>query len=121
MAWCRCKSAPFAGGAHKVRASPAGARWPAWDRQGRLRYWQTEDDTLQEIQTREQDGGLELGPPHPVWRGEIGPAVLKRVVITVAGARYDVDPGGARFLVLDSTAAGSGPELSHPMVVLGWR
>jgi hypothetical protein len=56
-----------------------------------------------------------------VWRGEIGPAVLKRVVITVAGARYDVAPSGARFLVLERANAGSGPAFSHPMVVLGWR
>ena len=111
----------FPGGAHKVRASPAGARWPAWDAQGQLQYWQTEDQTLQVLPTREQGTRLVLGPPQPVWRGEIGPAVLKRVVITVAGARYDVAPGGGRFLVLESAAAVSRPALSHPMVVLGWR
>jgi hypothetical protein len=111
----------FPGGAHKVRASPAGARWPAWDTQGQLQYWQTEDQTLQVIQTREQGGRLVLGPPQPVWRGEIGPAVLKRVVITVAGARYDVAPNGARFLVLERPNAGPKPALSHPMVVLGGR
>jgi serine/threonine-protein kinase len=111
----------FPGGAHKVRASPAGARWPAWDTQGHLHYWQTEDQTLQVTQTRAQDAGLVLGPPQPLWRGQTGAAVLKRVVITVAGARYDVAPGGARFLVLERSAAGSGPALAHPMVVLGWR
>ena len=36
------------------------------------------------------------------------------------GTGYDVDPGGARFLVLETPAMSSVPQLSHPMIVLDW-
>jgi hypothetical protein len=46
--------------------------------------------------------------------------VLKRVVITVAGARFDVESNGTRFLALESAAGEQKAELSHPIVVFGW-
>ena len=110
----------FPDGAHKVRASPTGGRWPAWDPTGNLHYWQTTDDTLRAVHTTEKGGLLLVGTAQTVWRNAVDPAVLKRVVITLAPARYDLEPGGTRFLVLESAAVGSGPELSHPMIVLGW-
>ncbi len=108
----------FPDGAHKVRASQAGARWPIWDAQGNLHYWQTGSNSLQALQTREKGGQLSLGTSQPVWRGTIEPAILSRVIISVAGARYDVTPDGTRFLALERAAVGPGPEFSHPMIVL---
>lgn len=109
----------FPDGAHKVRASPSGARWPAWDSHGNLHYWQTTDDTLWAVHTTEKGGQLFVGLPHAIWRGTTESAVLKRIVNPVAGARYDLGPGGTRFLVLETVSEHSSPELSHPMIVLG--
>jgi hypothetical protein len=56
--------------------------------------------------------------------GEPGkePAALARLVITVAGARYDVhipSTGAARYLALESSATDTPPALSRPVIVLG--
>ena len=74
----------FPDGAHKVRASPTGGRWPAWDSNGNLHYWQTTDDTLRAVHTTEKGGLLLVGTAQAVWRNAVDPAVLKRVVITLA-------------------------------------
>ncbi len=110
----------FPDGARKVRASPGAARWAAWDAHGNLHYWQTGDDTLWAVHTTEKSGQLFIGTPQSIWRDSIKSAVLRRVVNPVAGARYDLEPSGARFLVLERAAGGSGAALSHPIVVLGW-
>ena len=110
----------FPDGVHKVQASPAGARWPAWDTDGNLFYWQTEDNTLRMVPTQEQNGRLQLATHQSAWRGAMDPAMLKRVAITVAFARYDVESTGTRFLVLEHPALPSEPELSHPIAVMGW-
>jgi serine/threonine protein kinase/Tol biopolymer transport system component len=106
-------------GTHKVRASPDGARLPAWGSNGDLYYWETGENMLRVIRTREQGGQLIVGPPEPVWKGSVGADVLRRVVITTPNGRYDIDPGGARFWVLEKAAADAGPELKSPVVVLG--
>jgi serine/threonine-protein kinase len=109
----------FPDGGHKVRASTGGARWPTWDSAGHLSYWQTGEDVLRSAPTHQANGQLIVDPPVPVWGADIGAAVIARVVISVAGARYDVDPAGTRFLVLESAAGASRPELSQPLIVLG--
>jgi hypothetical protein len=108
-------------GANKVRVSPAGARWPTWDAQGRLYYWQTSDDTLWAAETTEQDGRLLVGRRAPAWSGGIDAAVLRRIVNPVAGARYDLGADGTRFLVLETTSERTTPAFVNPIVVLGWR
>ena len=110
----------FPDGGHKVRASTGGARWPAWDSNGNLYYWQTGENVLQVVRTRQMSGQLIADTPQPVWPGDTGAAVLNRAVISVAGARYDVDPNGKRFLVLESPSGDSRPQLSQPLIVLGW-
>ncbi len=109
----------FPDGAHKIRASPSGARWPAWDAQGNLHYWQSGDDTLWAVQTTEKGERLHVGTPRAVWRGASASTLLTRIVNPVAGARYDLEPRGARFLVLERAVEDKGPQLSHPMIVLG--
>ena len=113
------RSFPDAG--HKLRVSSGGTRGPAWDTQGNLHYWQTPDDNVpRAVQTTEKDGQLSIGTPQPVWRGS-GADGPDRILNPAAGARYDLEPTGARFLVLESVASGPGPGLSHPMIVIGWR
>jgi Tol biopolymer transport system component len=110
----------FPDGGHRARASSGGARWPAWDRRRNLHYWRTEDDTLWVVPTMEKSGELALRPPQSIWRGPAAAAVLTRIDNPVAGARYDLEPEGTRFLVLErSTVAQSGGR-SHPIIVLGW-
>ena len=109
----------FPGGANKIRISPSGARWPVWDASGNLHYWQTQDDTLQAARTIEKGGQLSVETPRPVWRTSID-AVLKRIVNPVPSARYDLDPSGMRFLVLENAGESSAPALVHPVIVLGW-
>jgi len=106
-------------GTHKVRASPDGARLPAWGANGELYYWETGDNMLRVIHTKEQGGQLTVGAPEAVWKGSIGPDVLRRVVVTTPNGRYAVDPAGPRFLVLEKASADAGPELKAPIVVLG--
>ena len=110
----------FPDGGQKVRVSPAGARWPVWDAAGNLFYWQTEDNSLQQVATRAGGEQLVAGEPRSVWRGRLQEEMLTRVVITVAGARYDVDARGARFVLLERPVPSSPPPLAHPMLVTGW-
>ena len=109
----------FPEGAHKVRVSPTGARWPVWDAHGNLHYWQTQDDTLQTARTTEKDRQLVVDAPRAVWEGSTA-AVLKRIANPVPSARYDLEPTGARFLLLENATQSSGPPLAHPIIVLGW-
>jgi serine/threonine-protein kinase len=110
----------FPDGAHKVRASADGARWPTWDALGQLHFWETPDNSLRTVRTREKAGQLLLDPPQVAWSGEAEPIALRRVVLSVAGARFDVDPRGTRFLVLERSTTPSAPSLSLPTVLLGW-
>ena len=119
MAWSRCMCAPSRAVRTRFVRS-AGARWPAWDTSGNLYYLRTNDRTVQMVPTKEDLGQLSVGTSQPVWGDRTAAAVLKRVVITVAGARFDVEAGGTRLLALESATADPGPELSHPIVVFGW-
>ena len=106
-------------GTRKVRASADGARLPAWGANGELYYWETGENMLRVIRTREHGGQLTIAPPEPVWKSNIAPDVLRRVVITTPNGRYDIDPAGARFWVLEKAAADAGADLKAPIVVLG--
>ena len=110
----------FPDGANKIRVSPAGARLPAWDSHGNLHYWQTPDYTMWAVHPTEKSGQLVVDTPQAVWRGADAPTLLRRIVTPLWGTGYDVDPGGARFLVLETAAMRSVPQLSHPMIVLDW-
>ena len=63
----------FPDGAHKVRASTGGARWPVWDVKGNLHYWQTGENILHVVHTRESGGQLTVGTPEPVWKRDVAP------------------------------------------------
>jgi serine/threonine-protein kinase len=106
-------------GGHKLRASSGGGRLPAWGPNGELYYWQTGEDVLRVIRTRDTAGQLTLGGPEPVWKDDVATAVLKRIMITVPNGRFDVDPTGSRFLVLEKAFVDPGPSLKSPVVVLG--
>ena len=106
-------------GAHKVRASSGGGRLPAWGPRGELYYWQTGEDMLRVIHTKESGGQLTIGAAASAWPGDVAAAVLRRLVIAVPNSRFDIDPAGARFLVLEKATADSGPDLKSPIVVLG--
>ena len=101
-------------------ASTGGARWPVWDSAGNLYYWQTGENELHVAHTREKDGQLVIDAPTPVWADPAAARVLSRAVISVAGARYDVDRSGTRFLVLERAASESRANLTQPIIVLGW-
>jgi hypothetical protein len=45
---------------------------------------------------------------------------VARVIITPAGAGFDVPSSAARFLVLETGMPPAEPDLSRPVVVLGW-
>ena len=62
---------------------------------GELYYWQTGENMLRVIRTRETGGQLSISPAQPAWKADVASAVLRRVVITTPNARFDVDPGGA--------------------------
>ena len=111
----------FPDGGHKVRASTGGARWPVWDVKGNLHFWQTGENVMLSARTHLANGQLVVDAPEPVWPGDIGTKALAGAVISVAGARYDFDPTGNRFLVLESAVADSRPHLAQPLIVLGWR
>ncbi len=106
-------------GAHKVRASVGGARLPTWGPDGALYYWQTGEGVLRVIRTREIAGQLTVAPPESVWSGAAAAAVLRRIVITLPNGRFDLDPPGARFLVLERSTPDAMPGLRSPIVVLG--
>jgi len=105
-------------GAHKVRATAAGARLPAWGPRGDLYYWETGEDMLRVISTRESDAQLTIGAAASAWPDDLAAIVLRRLVITVPNSRFDVDPAGARFLVLEKASVDAGPELKSPIVVV---
>jgi serine/threonine-protein kinase len=106
-------------GAHKVRATTGGARLPAWGPHGELYYWETGEDMLRVIRTREAGGELAIGPAASAWPDDVAGAVLRRLVITVPNSRFDVDPAGSRFLVLEKASPDAGTDLTSPVVVLG--
>jgi hypothetical protein len=110
----------FPDGGHKVRASTGGARWPVWDIKGNLHFWQTGENMMLSARTHLANGQLVIDAPQPAWPGDIGAEALTRAVISTAGARYDFDPTGNRFLVLESAADDSRPQLAQPIIVLGW-
>ena len=110
----------FPEGANKIRVSPVGARLPAWDSHGNLHYWQTPEYTMWAVHPREKNGQPVVGTPEAVWRGTDAPTLLRRIVTPLWGTGYDVDPGGTRFLVLETPATSSPPQLSHPTIVLDW-
>jgi serine/threonine protein kinase/Tol biopolymer transport system component len=106
-------------GGHKVRASSGGARSPVWGVNGDLYYWQTGESLLRVVRTRESDGQLTIGTREPVWKSDMASAMLRRVVVTLPNGRFDIEPSGARFLVLEKATPDSGPTLRSPIVVLG--
>jgi hypothetical protein len=110
----------FPDGANKIRVSPVGGRLPAWDARGNLHYWQTPDYSMWAVHPTEKGGQLAVDAPQAVWRGAYAPTLLRRFVTPLWGTGYDVDPSGARFLVLETPAPSSVPQLSHPMIVLDW-
>jgi hypothetical protein len=73
---------------------------------------------LRVVRTRETNGQLTLGTAEPVWQGDVAASVLRRVLIAVPNARFDIDPRGTRFLVLEKATPDSGPELKSPIVVV---
>lgn len=114
----------FPEGTHKVRVSTSGARWPVWGHGGGLYYYQTGANKLHLAHTRQQGDQLIVTGDEYVF-GEPGkePSALGRLVIQVAGARYDVhttaSAASARFLALESSTAAAPPALSRPVIVLG--
>src|SRR6185436_14176373 len=62
-------------GAHKLQASTRGARLPAWGPNGELYYWETGEDVLRVVRTRDTAGQLTLGAPEPVWKDDVATAV----------------------------------------------
>ncbi len=106
-------------GAHKVRASVGGARLPTWGPDGALYYWQTGEGVLRMLRTREIGGQLTVGPPEAVWQGKSAATVHGRIVITLPNGRFDLDPPGGRFLVLERSTPDPTPGLRSPIVVLG--
>ena len=109
----------FPDGGHKVRASTGGARWPVWASNGNLHFWQTGENVMLSAGTHLANGQLVVSTPEPAWPEDIGATALTRAIISVAGARYDFDPTGNRFLVLESTVDDSRPHLAQPLIVLG--
>jgi Tol biopolymer transport system component len=113
----------FPDGAHKVRVSPGGARWPVWGHGGDLYYYQTGENKLHLAHTRRQGDQLIVTGDEFVF-GEPGkePPALARLVITVAGARYDVHTTGtaaARYLTLEAATTDTPAAPSRPVIVLG--
>ncbi len=108
----------FPDGNDKVRAFASAAR-PSWGPKRQLYYWSSSGTgSLQVAPIHEAGGRLTLGRAQPVFRAD-GPeqSALARLVVLVAGARFDVDPAGERFLFLESTAP-TDPTLVGPVVVL---
>jgi serine/threonine protein kinase/Tol biopolymer transport system component len=108
----------FPEGGRKLRASPAGARWPSWSR-GRFYYWDTDRQTLHVARTREDAGNLILEDSRLPWDdGTRRPAALGRVVIRVTGARFNIHPTlDDQFLVLETSATGVAPPYARPVIV----
>jgi hypothetical protein len=112
----------FPDGAHKVRVASVGARWPAWGQNGDLYYWQTGANKLHLAHTQRQGEQLTVTGDEFVF-GEPGkePPAFSRLVITVAGARYDIHTTGTstRYLALEASSTDTQPALSRPVIVLG--
>jgi Tol biopolymer transport system component len=113
----------FPEGTHKVRVSLSGARWPVWGRGGDLYYYQTGANKLHLAHTQRQGEQLIVTGDEYVF-GEPGkePPAFARLMITVAGARYDVHTSSsapARYLALESSTTDTTPALSRPVIVLG--
>ncbi len=110
----------FPDGAHKVRISSGGARWPAWGPDGDLYFFDTSESRLRLARTRQDGTTLAVTASTPVWTDPRTAAAAARMVVGVAGARYDVHPAGARFLILESSSAAAAPPLSRPVVAFDW-
>jgi Tol biopolymer transport system component len=113
----------FPDGAHKRRVSTEGARMPAWGADGQFFYWSTGGQSRLKIgRTRFEGEQLVVTDIQPVW-GATGPPpdVLSRVVVTVAGARYDVLKSGARVLMLESsTPPDAASPFTRPVIAFDW-
>jgi len=111
----------FPGGAQKIRISTGGARWPVWGANGDLFYWTTGEGVMHVAHTRGAGDELSVSGIEPVWppNGTERPA-LRRMFVTVAGARFDVHPSGTRLLTLESPTAPAPPALSRPVIALDW-
>jgi Tol biopolymer transport system component len=106
-------------GGHKVRVSTGGARWPVWGSNDELYFWHSGENKLYLARTRVDGDQLIATDVGPVWGREAPPPpTLSRMVITVAGARYDVR--GPRFLVLETAASNLTPTLSRPVLMFDW-
>jgi serine/threonine-protein kinase len=112
----------FPDGGAKMRVSSEGARLPVWGRGGELFFWRTgEDGGLLVAHTRSAGGHLTVGAVEPIFvQGAASPASISRLVITVAGARFDVHPSATRLVALESVAAARENPYSRPVVVLDW-
>ena len=74
------------------------------------------------VRTRQDGAQLAVTSASLVWprAGTKLPPDLSRLVVTVAGARYDVHPSGLRFLALEAPTAPVEPAFTRPVVVLDW-
>ena len=101
-----------------MRVSSSGARWPVFARSGVLHFWLSGESRMAVAQLR-TDG------PEPVVTGvermwpRAPAATLDRLVVTIAGARYDVHADG-RILALETAGPSLTPALARPVVVLDW-
>jgi serine/threonine-protein kinase len=109
----------FPDGRQKLRALASASR-PSWGG-GNLYYWSTTTRSLHSAAVRELDGRPVLDRPRPVWGADgVLPPAVSRLIVEVAGSRFDLDPGRARFLFLETAAPPIEPSLSAPVVVLDW-
>ena len=93
----------FPDGANKIRVSP---RVRACRPGTRAAIFITgrPPSTMWAVHPTEQSGRLGVDTPQAVWRGAYAPTLLRRIVTPLWGTGYDVDPSGARFLVLETAA-----------------
>lgn len=107
-------------GAGKTLVSSAGARWPVWGSDGRLYFWDTSNRRFAGANVTDHDGHPVAGPQVPVLTADVERALLDRIVVSVNGARFDLDPDSGRLLVLESPNAGELPPLDQPVLLTGW-
>jgi dipeptidyl aminopeptidase/acylaminoacyl peptidase len=110
----------FPDGGGKTRASSEASRWPAWGPGGQLYQWSTGTARLHVVGMRSAEDRLLPEPPRPVWPETAEPPALARLVITPAGARYDVHPAAGRFLFLETAAPSLEAPFASPVLVLDW-
>ncbi len=103
----------FPDGAHKIRVSTGGARLPVWGRGGHLYYRHTGEDRVHVVRTKIDRGVLAVESVAPLWASE-----PSRLAITVAGARFDVNPSDTKFVALEGAGPALAPPFSRPVVVL---